>query len=297
MGNKTRKVILVLVEGTTDATTLIPLKDYIRETNLGFDDSFIIAFKPVKDRDIIYNRKLNKGEEYGDVFTRKKFADLPKEERLLAIEKEIVGNVEDYLTENKFSCQDIAQIIQLTDMDGAYIPDEWIKKMTPEEMTIEGIKIFYYDKCIHARIAEKDPRKPIKLHQNKRDAIDYFVNTSKLLVGCRSIPYKLFFMSCNLEHFYHDERNCLNKKAKGDLAKSVIESYSENVMKYAEFIKKHRIPELQTIGLPWTAVHGQSWYIIRKKNTNYSLSRCSNIFLIENLCKELTEKTIKERSK
>lgn len=275
-----KKVILFLVEGSTDKKSLKPLKRYISETNAGFDSCYKIQFQ-------------TEGTS-GDVFTRKEYASIQGPERLNEIEKAIEEAVNIWTDIYKISTDDLAYIIQITDMDGAYIPDEWIKPTTKEEEN-EGVRVFYDDKCIHDSNAKDAPWKPRHLHQNKRDAVNYFVNTSRIHINGRSVPYKLFFVSCNLEHIFHNKRNCTLAE-KDELANQIERSYSgSNHFKYIDFLALFEVPIIKH-QWAWELKYGTSWYFIRQRNEN-SLSRWSNILRISDCCRELSEKALKERSK
>jgi len=263
---RTRKVVLILVEGPSDRKALKLLKKYINKSNPGFSDYYTIYFEETK----------------GDVTTRKEYIDIPNESRFEKVKTEISYHVQTFIKDRKFLLEDIAIVFHLLDMDGAYIPDEWICPMTEAEKS-SNKPVLYYDKSVHARLFRKAAfNPPCELHKGKRFAMDHLLLTYRIKVVSdsenKTIPYRLFFMSCNLEHFFYGERNFPDNE-KEKQAENLEKTYS--VEEYMSFLKKYEMIEMQEYGV--------SWYYIRRRNEN-SLSRCSNVLLISDFCREMAVK-------
>lgn len=92
---------------------------------------------------------------------------------------------------------DLSRIIQITDLDGAFIPDSNIVGGW------KGNELFYTDNCIHAKDAQEIRRR----NARKRRRIDTLLQINSL----SGIPYLLCYMSQNIEHVLVDERNCFYK--------------------------------------------------------------------------------------
>ena len=94
--NKTKKILLFIVEGQTDRDTLSPiLKKIFTSEEILFDI-------------IRYDITSEKGSSQTN------------------ISKKIVEKIKKYLQKNGLSKSDIIKVIQITDTDGAYIDDKYI---------------------------------------------------------------------------------------------------------------------------------------------------------------------------
>lgn len=166
----------------------------------------------------------------------------------------IGDEIRQYARENHFEKKHFQEIIHLVDMDGAYIPDE---NIVEDE---EAVKPVYSETeirtCNKAGIEERNLQ--------KRENIDK-------LCSCRDIwtvPYRVFYMSCNLDHVLYNKQNSSDEEKEND-------SY--------QFVKQYRdkIPEFVTfIAESDFAVRGsykESWNYI--KQGIHSLERHTNLGL------------------
>ena len=55
------------------------------------------------------------------------------------------------------------------------------------------------------------------------------------------IPYKIYYLSCNLEHFLHNNPNIEQNEKKRDLAEEFKYEYSKNETEFLKFIRSKNI--------------------------------------------------------
>jgi hypothetical protein len=105
--------------------------------------------------------------------------------------KDIVKN---FREDKKLEKEDIAEIIHIIDTDGAFIPDDCI-------VVDKTLSDFYYTlDCIRA-----NSKKKVKSRNDRKiEIIQKLLDTKKI---DKTIKYKMFYMSCNLDHVLYDEIN------------------------------------------------------------------------------------------
>ncbi len=150
--------------------------------------------------------------------------------------------------------KNIVQIIHIVDTDGAYIDDSDIKEDS------QALHPIYTEENIRSR----SPDAISKRNRQKRGCIDKLQSTMELW----KIPYRVYYMSCNLDHVLYGSGN-LNRKDKLIKAFSFAKRYSDNLDEFLEFINSPVIKVSDD--------YTESWNYIRKGR--HSLSRCSNLSL------------------
>lgn len=157
-----------------------------------------------------------------------------------------------FIEEQKLKKTDIVRIIHLTDTDGAFIDDTNV-------IYDKAYKDPYYkeDKILTAHVESIKGR-----NHRKAENIRFLLSLSNL----SGIPYKIFFMSCNLEHVLHG-RNNLTDEEKSDMAEQIAEYYlgKENTF----------FDDLRGSGLLYNTSYIDSWNEIQI-GTN-SLKRKTNL--------------------
>lgn len=252
MGNRSKtpkrpkkNIILFLVEGKSDREAL---QIAISEFYDLIDSSTEVFFPIIREE---------KAESGGDITS--KIDVHPRN-----IEDNIYEYfLKDFFDEEKIFPKDITEIVQIVDLDGAYIPDEAIcKGVNPT-----GAQKVYYDDEV---IVCDDIRKIIKRNECKRENLDYLSSLTKIKVRQRSAIYSVYYFSCNLDHFLHNSAN-LDRRDKCNLADIFASNHIGNPMGFAkEFLDD---PDA-VIGCSYS----DSWDYI-KEGTN-SLKRHTNINLL-----------------
>ena len=168
--------------------------------------------------------------------------------------------------------RDVAEVIHIIDTDGAYIPDEQVVLVEPLRRLSHPI---YRDNSI-----ETDA--PVMLRQrnaNKRGNIAALLNYQRdgldiMLLHRgqkrqRTVPYSLFYFSCNLEHITINQRNVALEKLR--LAHEFRSLFSDSLEKFLSFLKNDDAA-IKDMSLE------ESWELL-KEGSN-SLKRLTNIGLL-----------------
>lgn len=108
------------------------------------------------------------------------------------VELQVKKIVRTYITDNKLRRNDIFQIIQIFDMDGAYIPNSAIIHGRTSKFIYSANSI----SCL-------TPKDVIVRNEHKRTLMDKLLSISEI----NGIPYEKYFMACNLDHVLYDEQN------------------------------------------------------------------------------------------
>ncbi len=105
-----------------------------------------------------------------------------------------IGNsVTKYARSNHYTPKDFKQIIHIVDTDGTYIPDE---KVIEDR---DCASIIYETDGIHI-----DNRgKVVTRNQQKRENLYRLRTCGKIW----NVPYRIYYMSCNLDHVLYNKRN------------------------------------------------------------------------------------------
>jgi len=222
---ETKKTVLFIVEGASDKVALEKIFQKIYQSN----------------RKIIFR------------FTG---GDISSDETIT------IGNVCDkinqivheFLKSSKLHRSDIYQIIQLFDMDGAYIPDTAIVSGSSNDLEYHLTNI----SC-------KNPIKAKKRNLHKSEIMNYLLTIHDI----KSIPYEMYFMSCNLDHALYDCQN-LDDELKQEYADAFYEEFSSKEKMFIEFLKTDVVN-----GTP--NEYPQSWRYI--KTDLHSLERHTNLHI------------------
>lgn len=170
------------------------------------------------------------------------------------IKKEL-GNIVKNFLGRTFRETDLQEVIHLVDTDGVYIPETNIE----EDVTLSNF-VYSID-----RIKAKDINKVIERNETKKANLEVLISTNEVL---KKIPYKVYYLSQNLEHFFHDKLNC-SREEKNKLAQLLEDRYIEDLESFLIFVRDSKLKSPDD--------YSDSWDYI-KKSTN-SLSRCSNIHI------------------
>ena len=229
MKKKAKKVILFLVEGASDLTSL----EFI--DNINTDET--IKFQITS----------------GDITSKLNIT--PQNCR-----EEINKILLSFLERSKLRKTDIIKIIHILDIDGVYIPEINI-------IEDKNIKKFLY--TINGIVAPSKENVQ-KRNESKKQIVEKLLVTSKI----NSIPYEMYYMSCNLEHVLHDKLEDISEDEKKELANKFADRFYEKEIEFIDFINNKDFKVLGDYKATWDFI---------KKDLN-SVNRYSNFWLFfENL--------------
>ena len=133
-----------------------------------------------------------------------------------------VGNeVRAYATSNHYKASDFKQIIHIVDTDAAYLADD---KVLEEP---ECVELSYQDDGIYA----SDAGKVIARNKQKTENL-YRLRSCGNIWG---VPYRVYYMSCNLDHVLYDKRNSTDEEKEAD-AYAFAKRYKNNVAAFMNFM-------------------------------------------------------------
>src|SRR5699024_8982194 len=133
-----------------------------------------------------------------------------------------LGNdVRTYAKSNHFTSKDFQEIIHITDMDGAYVPDECITEDPSAKHPIYSTE----------RITTCSVKAIIARNGQKRQNLDKLCTCNHLW----NIPYRVFYMSCNLDHVLYDKLNTTDTEKEAD-AYAFALRYRNNIAAFRSFI-------------------------------------------------------------
>lgn len=164
---KRKKVILLIVEGITDKTCL------------GF------ALSKILNSNIVEFQLIN-----GDITCETGINSSNIAEKVGRIVKEFSDPF-------SFKALDFLEIVHLVDMDGAYVADNQIVQRTPETPVdpSDRKKLYYGDNQIFVNNIVSIQKR----NQQKTSIINRLISMKKVW---RTIPYSVYFFSCNLDHTF-----------------------------------------------------------------------------------------------
>lgn len=160
---KEKKTIIFIVEGSSDKAALENI------------------FKKIYRR----NKEIDFGFTNGDITSDPTVT-------IANVENRIYETVQEVIKDKKLKNSDVIQIVQIFDMDGAYIPDSAIVNGPTYAFEYSTTNI----SCTY-------PQRAIGRNKDKRDILEYLLNQTMI----KSFPYEMYFMSCNLDHALYNEIN------------------------------------------------------------------------------------------
>ena len=169
--------------------------------------------------------------------------------------KEVNEHLKIFIKKNKLIKSDISRIIHILDTDGVYIPNDKI-------LEDKNSNKFIYSEN---GILYKSKKDVINRNQKKREILEKLLSTCEI----NKIPYKIYYMSCNLEHVLHNELRNFTKEEKNELANKFSDRFYENEKEFIEFINNSNFKVEGDYKTTWNFI---------KKGLN-SINRYSNFWL------------------
>lgn len=253
-----RKIVLFLVEGKSDQEAL---QLAISELYDQIDESIEVFFPTMVE---------GEDEKGGDITS--KFKVFPNN-----IEDKIYEFfLKDFFDKQKIMPKDVSEIIQIVDMDGAYISDDMIQM--GENPIGENRPYYNLDTILTLNVEGI-----IKRNDQKRKNIDYLSSLRMIKVKQKTVKYSVYYFSSNLDHFLHHDAN-LDYREKRSKADAFARQYIGNAKGFIERI-------LEDSGASKNMSYDQSWDFIKTVGVN-SLQRHTNldVLLKELWCQENSKK-------
>ena len=151
---------------------------------------------------------------HGDITTRKGV----RSDNIVA---KIGDEVRAYAKSQHYSSKDFKQIIHIVDTDGAYIPDEKIISAPGAD------SISYESDGIHT----PDQQGIIERNKQKTGNLYRLRGTGQIW----KVPYRVYYMSCNLDHVLHNKRNSTDEEKEND-AYAFAKKYKNDVVAFMNYM-------------------------------------------------------------
>lgn len=166
-----------------------------------------------------------------------------------------------------FKSGDFSQIIHITDTDGAFIPNNAIVEDPNSTKTIyslTGIRTQKKD-----RIEDRNRR--------KRENLNRLSSTSTIW----NIPYKIYYMSCNLDHALYGKLNSSDEEKEND-SYVFAKRYMNDIPSFIEFISKSDFSVVDSYSQSWKFIHEGLHSL--ERHSNFGLCFQSEDNAIDNFC-------------
>ena len=183
------------------------------------------------------------------------------------IKEKVAAHIKEYLKVSRLKSSDIIEVWLITDTDGTYISDSRIIEDS------EHKKFYYEDNCIRTALPDNAKIR----NKRKSKNLNELLKTKQLI----NIPFKIFFMSCNLDHVIANKANC-EEDEKYENADNFAAYYGDQNKKeeFENFFKKISPSNIEPLN------YKDSWKFIEQECN--SLKRYSNFYLaLQNLDRSL----------
>ncbi|NLB20540.1 MAG: hypothetical protein GX829_06895 [Clostridium sp.] len=173
-----------------------------------------------------------------------------------------IANVKNKITEaikdggkRKFKPSDYLEIVHLIDMDGAFITEKNIYL----DKSLD--RLSYREDGIYANNIDNVLRR----NNKKQKLINTLIKTDKVY---GTVPYRIFYFSCNLEHVLHNIREVENE-AKFDFSKKFQDEYIDDLDGFLKLICQNTFSVKKDYASSWNFIKLDNNSI--KRYTNFNL--------------------------
>lgn len=156
----------------------------------------------------------------------------------------------------KFKPNDYLEVIHLVDMDAVFISEDNIYI----DQSID--RFIYKEDGIYARNVES----VIKRNNKKKGVLNVLLSTNKVY---KSVPYRVFYFSCNLEHVLHNKID-VEEESKIKYAREFQDKYIDDLDGFVDLICNSTF----TVDKEYK----DSWDFIKKDNN--SIKRFTNFNIL-----------------
>lgn len=181
-----KKIILFILEGKSDNKALMEM---LANTCYALDPSVEVYVRYL-------NPEPGRTDGGGDI-TSKYGVNPDTIERV--IDKLLLSQ---FFVDERLYPKDIFRIVQLVDTDGAFVDDDAIVEAAPGTHGLE----YHDDAIIAPSVAQVSERNAMK-SENLRHLSGISTITTSFDKRKRPMPYRVFFFSCNLDHYLHGNAN------------------------------------------------------------------------------------------
>lgn len=246
------RVVPFILEGSTDGNSLFDLLDLTVTAN-------------VRLQELCVGGDLTLYQIHSNGLSRMNAAD-----PFSAVRTTVMADMERF---HAYAPSDIAAIVQLTDLDGAMIPDDAVRPGSG--------RIVYREDRIETRDVDGIRRRN---HVKSGNIRRLCRPDATVTIRGRRIPYFLYYMSRNLEHVLHRDDDSLTPREKTRRALQFQRRFRRDPKAFLDFLSDedvlHGVSDYPSSWeWPFTGLH--------------SLERGSNLALMPGMLETLAERTDK----
>lgn len=172
-----------------------------------------------------------------------------------SIRNRVTDVIRHHANVNKFTNKDYAQVIHLVDTDGVFIDDKFVVQDDTANSPVYSLQ------DIKTKNKSGIERRNALKSQNLNEL-------SSIKTIWKIIPYKVYYMSCNLDHVLYDKQNSTDNE-KTDYAYNFAKKYKNDLDGFISFISNSSF----TVKLDYK----ESWDFIKSELN--SLNRYSNLHI------------------
>lgn len=186
---------------------------------------------------------------YGDITT----SDNVTPDKIVA---EIGKMIKQYADENHFKPEYFKEIVHIVDTDGTFIPDSNVIEVQNINDTVYTL----------TEIHTAHRQNILKRNVQKSSNLKKLIHCSKVW----KVPYRVFYMSCNLDHVLHNKLNSSDEEKEHD-SLAFADKYHKNTAAFRNYIMYSDFSVVENY------TYQSSWDYI--KRNLHSLERHSNFGL------------------
>ncbi len=244
-----KKIVLMLLEGESDERLLVPAFSTLirqRESNTHTESELMRC-------DVTTIKRFTEGT---------RLFDLPAgSDPRQVVRKATNDHIKRAREEGKYRRCDVSHVVQVIDLDGAFVPLEHVVRNT----RIDCIE--YDTQYIYAPNVSKQ----IDTMRAKREG----VLSLRSLNSIDGIPYRLFYVARNLEHAFGGIVGNVRQSDKARQAALLAQRYSNNPNQFTQALKALYALHHGDTQVEWN----ETWTRVTQ-NSTLSLERGSNLMLL-----------------
>lgn len=225
---KEKQVLLFIVEGSTDET------------------AFGLLFERLFARSAVVFDIVG-----GDLTTAASSAGDPREK----VRERVLGQIE----RKDYRWSDLRQIVQIVDLDGAFVPDSLVEKS-------DTGRLCYTEGRILASSVDGIRER----NRIKKNALRKLSHLGKLTYRRHPVPFSVYYLSRNMEHALHGRIDEVGVDEKERLARDFQRRFRDDLEGFVGFMNG------SAVAVPGT--YGETWK--HAEEGCNSLKRGSNLHLI-----------------
>lgn len=233
---KSKKVILVIVEGMSDKTVLSGLLPKI------FGD-YVFRFKII----------------HGDLLTQ---SSITRSQILMQVNKQLSYSMSEY----KYRPDDIKEVVHLVDLDAVYIDPSRIE----ERQNIS--KVYYTNEVMYV----KDYNQILRRNTQKTLNLSRLMESSYLKRGHTRIPYAILYMSINLDHVISNNPNVITNYDKARISYEFVENFRHHEADFTRFSQSRLLAGADDYWSSWQVVQREEHALKRSSNIYHYLMRVTS---------------------